>query len=133
MLIFEPMSVRPNLSIASWDPCSRARPTPAPVSFPPLSPPPKPVATLLPALRETSHPVYDLPETGVHHLVEVLRCRDVYVVAENLRLRKFGKVIQHLLEQLGNVKPFGVHGVGRARVELFDGQASGVVLQQVID
>src|SRR5829696_6579080 len=47
--------------------------------------------------------------------------------------RKFGKVIQHLLEQLGNVEPFGVNGVGGNHVELFDGQASGVVLQQVID
>src|SRR5215212_6981235 len=79
------------------------------------------------------HPVYDLPETGVHHLIEVLRCQDVYVVTENLCLRKFGKVIQHLLEQLGNVEPFGVNGVGGNRVEFFDGQASGVVLQQVID
>src|SRR5829696_7525890 len=79
------------------------------------------------------HPAYDLSETGVHHLVEVLRCQDVYVVAESLCLRKFRKVIKHLLKQFGNVEPFGVNWVGGNSVELFDGQASGVVLQQVID
>jgi hypothetical protein len=73
------------------------------------------------------HPVDDLPETAVHYLVEVLRYQDVYVVAEGLCLRRFRKVIQHLLEQFGNIETLDVDGVGGDRVELFDGQAGGVV------
>ena len=76
---------------------------------------------------------YDLLETRVHRLIEVSRGEYVDVVAEGFRLRRLREVVENLLEQLGDVEPSRVHGVGGDRVELFDDQASGVALLQVID